>query len=90
MCDIMRVDFCYGGACIMAVIAYQGTVENGQVRLASDVRLPEKTKVYVIIPEADSSISPRKFVLSEMLAQMPADYQTQEEDWGEAVGKETW
>jgi len=74
----------------MAVIAYQGTVENGQVRLASDIQLPDKTKVYVIIPEAEPPAPPRTFDLSEMLAQMPADYQPQEEDWGEPVGKEAW
>lgn len=30
----------------------EGIIEQGQVKLLSDVRLPEKTKVYVIVPEA--------------------------------------
>ena len=74
----------------MAVIAYRGTVENGQVRLAPSINLPEQTKVYVVIPDSEGTASPRRFVLSEMLAQMPAEYQPHEEDWGEPVGKEAW
>ena len=34
----------------MNVTTYAGTVENGQVRLPADVRLPEKTTVYVVVP----------------------------------------
>lgn len=30
----------------------EGIIEHGQVKLLSDVRLPENTKVYVIVPEA--------------------------------------
>ena len=35
----------------MKVTTYEGRVENGQVRLSDPVRLPEKAKVYVIVPE---------------------------------------
>lgn len=31
----------------MKVTAFEGIIENGQVRLPADVRLPEKSKVYV-------------------------------------------
>jgi len=34
----------------MQVTAYEGFVENGQIRLKDDFSLPNKTKVYVIIP----------------------------------------
>ena len=34
----------------MSLRAFEGTVEQGQIRLKGDVRLPEHTKVYVIIP----------------------------------------
>jgi hypothetical protein len=34
----------------MNVATFTGTVENGQIRLAGDVRLPEKTTVYVVVP----------------------------------------
>ena len=34
----------------MKTETYEGIVENGQIRLPADVRLPEKTKVYVVIP----------------------------------------
>jgi len=32
------------------VTALEGTVENGQIRLPGNVRLPEQTRVYVVIP----------------------------------------
>ena len=35
----------------MSVVAYKGIVERGQIRLKADVRLPEKTRVYVIVPD---------------------------------------
>jgi hypothetical protein len=34
----------------MPISAFEGIVQNGQIRLKTDVRLPENTKVYVIIP----------------------------------------
>ena len=34
----------------MGVVTLEGIVENGQIRLPSDVRLPENTKVYVVVP----------------------------------------
>ena len=35
----------------MNVVTLEGVVRNGQIRLTSNVRLPENAKVYVIIPE---------------------------------------
>ena len=34
----------------MNVATYEGIVENGQVKLPENVHLPERTKVYVVIP----------------------------------------
>lgn len=73
----------------MQVATFTATIENGQVRLTADVRLPEKTTVYVIVP--DFVPMPRKQVtLAELVAQMPADYAPSEEDFGVPVGKEVW
>ena len=36
----------------MAILTLEGIVENGQVRLPSDVTLPEHARVYVVIPDS--------------------------------------
>ena len=74
----------------MPVTTFQATIENGQVRFAADVRLPEKARVYVVVPDFAETVSEKKFDLAEMVARMPADYQPNEEDWGAPVGKEEW
>ena len=74
----------------MSVTTYQGTVENGQVRLAGNIRLPENAKVYVVVPDVESNASGNKFDLAEMISRMPSDYQVSEESFGEPVGKEEW
>ena len=74
----------------MSVVTYQGTVENGQVRLAGDIRLPEHARVYVVVPDIESNMSGKKFDLAEMVSRMPPDYQASEESFGEPVGKEEW
>ena len=47
----------------MEVMTVQGIVENGQIRLPANVRLPENAIVYVVIPGAQSPqvacVSPR-------------------------------
>ena len=74
----------------MSITTYQGTIENGQVRLAEDVRLPENAKVYVIVPDVEASAHSHKIDLAELVARMPPDYQVSEESFGEPVGKEEW
>jgi hypothetical protein len=37
----------------MGVTTIEGVVENGQIRLPATVHLPERTKVYVIIPDVE-------------------------------------
>ena len=38
----------------MGVIAVEGVVENGQIRLMPDIQLPEKTRVFVIVPDTET------------------------------------
>jgi hypothetical protein len=33
---------------------YEGVVKNGDVRLLGSVSIPEKTRVYVFVPDAES------------------------------------
>ena len=37
----------------MKVITYEATVENGQIRLDEPVRLPERARVYVVVPGSE-------------------------------------
>jgi hypothetical protein len=41
----------------MRIATFQGFVENGQVRLVDNVRLPEKATVFVVVPGAEISAS---------------------------------
>ena len=34
----------------MSIVTIEGVVEHGQIRLKSDVHLPDNTKVYVVVP----------------------------------------
>ncbi len=49
----------------MPVATFQGTIENGQVRLPANVNLPEKATVYVVVPGLEQNASGEKFNLSE-------------------------
>jgi len=35
----------------MGVLTIEGIIDNGQIKLNSDIRLPEHAKVYVIVPD---------------------------------------
>jgi hypothetical protein len=35
----------------MSIATFEGIVENGQIQLKSNIRLPDKTKVYVVVPD---------------------------------------
>jgi len=45
---------------------YEGVVENGHVTLPPDVDIPEKTRVYVLVPNSETKRIPR--ILSPRLA----------------------
>ena len=34
----------------MSVATFEGIIENGKIKLPDSIRVPERTKVYVIIP----------------------------------------
>jgi hypothetical protein len=38
----------------MSVISFEAIVEDGQISLPADVRLPDKTKVYVLVPDREA------------------------------------
>ena len=38
----------------MSVKALEGVVEDGQIRLPPDIRLPDQTMVYILIPDAQA------------------------------------
>lgn len=40
----------------MSVVTYEAIVENGILRLLESVTLPEKTKVYVVVPASGETI----------------------------------
>lgn len=51
----------------MSVATYEGVVIGGQVRLEDGIRLPERAKVFVIVPEGSLQI-PRARIHSPRLA----------------------
>jgi hypothetical protein len=49
----------------MQVATYEATVENGQIRLPSNLRLPENAKVYIVVPGAETT--PTGYIASPRL-----------------------
>lgn len=41
----------------MPISTFEGIVENGQIRFRDHVTLPEKTRVYVVIPDLEVASS---------------------------------
>jgi len=74
----------------MPVTTFEGTVENGQVRLPANAKLPENATVYVVVPDAEHNAAGKKFDLTELVARMPPTYRAGEEGFGDPVGKEEW
>ncbi len=37
----------------MQVTTIEGVVKNGQIQLSEDIKLPESTKVYVVVPNLE-------------------------------------
>jgi hypothetical protein len=50
----------------MSISTFEGVVENGVIRLRGNVALPEKARVYVVIPDLESP--PRAHLHSPRLA----------------------
>jgi hypothetical protein len=59
----------------MGIATFEGIVENGQIRLPAAVRLPERTKVYVLIPDVE--VQPIAYIGSPRLVhpEQAADFQ---------------
>ena len=38
----------------MRVVTYEGIVDGDQIRLKGDVHLPDRTKVYVVVPALEA------------------------------------
>lgn len=59
----------------MGATTIEGIVENGQIRLPVTVRLPERTKVYVVIPDVE--VQPVVYIGSPRLVhpEQAADFQ---------------
>lgn len=74
----------------MSIVTFQGVVENGQIRLSGNVSLPERTTVYVVVPDVGELQGESRFDLAEMISRMPADYRAAEEGFGKPIGKEEW
>ncbi len=36
-----------------SLATFEGTVEQGRIRLSDNVRLPEKTRVFVVVPDLE-------------------------------------
>jgi hypothetical protein len=70
------------------VASFEGTVENGRIRLEPGVRLPENTKVYVLVPNLP--VTPTAHIRSPRLAhpEQAADFAMEviEEDAGLSGG----
>jgi hypothetical protein len=47
----------------MSIATYEGVVQHGQIRLKTNIRLPEQAKVYVLVPGLETKqvriVSPR-------------------------------
>ncbi len=61
----------------MPISAFEGVVENGQIRLRDNVTLPENTRVYIVIPDVE--VVPQAHVYSPRLAhpEQAADFAKQ-------------
>ncbi len=54
----------------MKVTTYEATVENGQIKLADAVHLPEQARVYVVVPGVEE---PTRFHVGSPRLARPTD-----------------
>jgi hypothetical protein len=43
----------------MSTVTYEAVVENGEIRLAAGVLLPDRARVYVVVPDQGNQPLPR-------------------------------
>ena len=58
----------------MKVATFEGIVENGQIRLDANVRLPDKIKVYVVVPDFEGKPAVRIFTPRLAHKEQSADF----------------
>lgn len=58
----------------MQVTAYEGIIENGIIKLKTNVNLPEKMKVYVIIPNMEAEKTVRVYSPRLVHPEQAADF----------------
>jgi hypothetical protein len=46
---------------LMSVATFEGIVEQGQIKLKDGVRLPDNTKVYIVVPDFKAAQSVHRF-----------------------------
>jgi hypothetical protein len=68
----------------MSISTVEAYVENGQIRLPQDLHLPERTKVYVIVPDTIAP-SAKASIASPRLA-----HPEQAVDFRKTVVQESW
>ena len=61
----------------MAILTVEGIVENGQIRLRDHVVLPERAKVYVVIPDAGAPPFARAYSPRLVHPEQAADFTKQ-------------
>ena len=66
----------------MKVTTFEAIIENGQIKLPTNVHLPEKTTVYVVVPDVETQ--PVAYVGSPRLA-----HPEQAQDFKKQVIEET-
>lgn len=43
----------------MTITTYEGIVEKGKIRLRHDIRLPDNTRIYVVVPDLQTKETSR-------------------------------
>ena len=68
----------------MSMTTYEGIVENGKVRLKSGIHLPDKTKVYVVVPDAQkpAQIKTPRLVHPEQISDFKMEISQENPDAG--------
>jgi antitoxin MazE len=62
-------------------------LEDARIAVGDDVDVTARDGMIVIAPARRIR---GKHSLKELVSRIPADYEPQETDWGEPVGKEVW
>jgi len=58
----------------VTVPTFEGIVENGQIRLRDEVTLPEKTKVFVVIPGFEAAAKAHVYAPRLVHPEQAADF----------------